>query len=72
MMTRIQESDNTDEALINNVRVLLTELVELYTDSDIDPRVQQIAAAAKKGVAELEANIRDKGDKNAAPAEEET
>ena len=62
LMSRLTDSGSKDEALVSQIGGLFTELVELYSDSDLDPRLKQIAAAAKDAKSHLEANICDATD----------
>lgn len=54
-----KQVSNLDKGTVTTVRGLLTELVELYSDSDIDPRLHRIAASAEASLDHLEANYGD-------------
>ena len=54
-----KQVSNLDKGTVTTARGLLTELVELYSDSDIDPRLHRIAASAEASLDHLEANYGD-------------
>ena len=54
-----EKMSDLDKGTVTTVRGLLTELVELYTDSDIDPRLDRIAGSAEATLDHLEATYGD-------------